>query len=225
MDKILVVDDEKEICDHLVEQMTEEGFLVQALQNPSKIRETIDEFQPDVLLLDYRMPGQSGAQVVKDLKADAKYRHLAMIIVTGLDEEEEKIEALELGADDYVLKPFSPKELSARIRAVLRRVGAGRKEEKGSVLEKTPLKMNLNTYKVFLGEQPVQLTLTEFKILEQLLKSDGHVLSREKLRETALGNLNVSDRTIDVHMAALRKKLGSVAEAIETVRGVGYRFP
>ncbi|MBK7843250.1 MAG: response regulator transcription factor [Bdellovibrionales bacterium] len=142
-------------------------------------------------------------------------------MLTGLDNENEKVEALELGADDYILKPFSSEELGARVRAVLRRVQTESGIDK---LEDGDLKIDLQAYKVAAKGKEIYLTLTEFRILTELIKQKGKVLTRDRLRETALGNLNVTDRTIDVHMASLRKKLYEISPVIETVRGVGYRY-
>lgn len=220
--KILVVDDEIDVCDFLVNILTEEKFEAEASTSPREIKSKINQLGADLLLLDYRMPEQSGSDVVRELRSDESFRRLPIIILTGLDGESEKVAMLELGADDYITKPFSSKELAARIRAVLRRVH-GPKDEI-SVLNSNGIAVDLKAHKVFLNESEVYLTLTEYKILVQLLKSEGKVLSRDELRATALGNLNVADRTIDVHMASLRKKLDPLTKAIQTVRGVGYRY-
>lgn len=222
MPSILVVDDERDVCDFLVNLLSDEGFEAEASTSPREIKMKIQQFGADLLLLDYRMPDQSGSDVVKELRADENFKQLPIIILTGLDGEKEKVAMLELGADDYITKPFSSKELSARIRAVLRR--SHRTEEEQSELQSNGINVDLRAHKVFLNQEEVYLTLTEFKILVQLLKSEGKVLSRDELRATALGNLNVADRTIDVHMASLRKKLDPLTKAIQTVRGVGYRY-
>lgn len=223
MTKVLVVDDEFEVRDYLVTILSNESFDVIGIDSGSQVFETIDSFQPDILLLDYRMPGMSGVEVVQRLRNTDKYRGIPIIMVTGLDGEEEKVRALEVGADDYVVKPFLPKELSARIKAILRRANdnMGGDIER---LENDGLVVDLRSHKVTLDGNEIYLTLTEFKILGELLKRKGQVLSRDRLRQTALGNLNVTDRTIDVHMASLRKKLERCADCIQTVRGVGYRF-
>ena len=222
MASILVVDDERDVCDFLVNLLSDEGFDAEASTSPREIKMKIQQFGADLLLLDYRMPDQSGSDVVRELRSDESFKSLPIIILTGLDGEEEKVAMLELGADDYITKPFSSKELSARIRAVLRR--SNHSETEPSELCSNGINVDLRAHKVFLNQQEVYLTLTEFKILVQLLKSEGKVLSRDELRATALGNLNVADRTIDVHMASLRKKLDPLTKAIQTVRGVGYRY-
>ncbi|MCB0407806.1 MAG: response regulator transcription factor [Bdellovibrionales bacterium] len=222
MANVLVIDDEKDVCDYLVMLLKDEGFSAEFSTSPREIKAKIQQFGANLLLLDYRMPEQSGSDVVRELRADEQFQFLPIIIVTGLDGEEEKVAMLELGADDYVTKPFSSKELAARIRAVLRR--SQQAEEEIKALSSNGINIDLRAHKVFLNQEEVYLTLTEFKILVQLLKSEGKVLSRDELRATALGNLNVADRTIDVHMASLRKKLDPLTKAIQTVRGVGYRY-
>lgn len=222
MPNILVVDDEREVCDFLVNLLSDEGFDAEASTSPREIKTKIQQYGADLLLLDYRMPDQSGSDVVRELRSDENFKSLPIIILTGLDGEEEKVAMLELGADDYVTKPFSAKELAARIRAVLRR--SNHQDTEPTELCSNGINVDLRAHKVFLNHEEVYLTLTEFKILVQLLKSEGKVLSRDELRTTALGNLNVADRTIDVHMASLRKKLDPLTKAIQTVRGVGYRY-
>ena len=223
MTKVLVVDDESDVRDYLLSILSEEQFHVSGIENGEDIIGVLKNFAPDIILLDHRLPGKSGVEIVRQVRSYADFRRIPIIMVTGIDGEEEKVAALELGADDYVVKPFLPRELSARIRAVLRRV----QDPVDSAIERLEtdgLVVDLRSHKVLLEGQEVYLTLTEFRILSELLKQKGQVLSRDRLRQTALGNLNVTDRTIDVHMASLRKKLTSCAPSIQTVRGVGYRY-
>ena len=218
--KVLVVDDEQEVRDYLVSVLSDEGFEVRGVEDGDDIISVLTTFSPSIILLDYSLPGKNGVEVISVVRANRAFSNIPIIMVTGLDGEEEKVAALELGADDYVVKPFSPKELSARIRAVLRRIPSEDVER----LENGDLVVDLRSHKVMLCGTEVYLTLTEFRILTELLRQKGKVLTRDRLRETALGNLNVTDRTIDVHMASLRKKLAQYAPSIETVRGVGYRY-
>ena len=193
------------------------------IENGDHIIETFRSFDPEIVLMDYRMPGgRNGVEVIRQVRVFSEYKNIPIIMVTGVDGEDDKVQALETGADDYIVKPFMPKELSARIRALLRRSSG--KSISVEKLQHDGLVIDLKSYKVFLDSTEISLTLTEFKILCELLKQKGQVLSRDKLRQTALGNLNVTDRTIDVHMASLRKKLVRFSDCIETVRGVGYRF-
>jgi DNA-binding response OmpR family regulator len=227
--KVMVVEDERDIRDILKNLLEDEGFQVVALENGLNIIEDIRTNQPDLLLLDQILPGKTGVEAVREVRANEAYAKLPIIMVTGLSGEDDKVNALDVGADDYVTKPFFPKELAARIKALARRstpggaTGDGASGSKESITRDN-IKMDFSAHRVWVDELEVALTLTEFKILAELLKQSGQVLTREKLRERALGNLNVTDRTIDVHMASLRKKLGAVGSRIETVRGVGYRF-
>lgn len=227
--KVMIVEDEGDIREILKNLLEEEGFQVVALDNALNLVEELRFNQPDLLLLDQILPGKTGTEAVREVRASQKFALLPIIMVTGLSGEDDKVHALDLGADDYVTKPFYPKELAARIKALARRTDrsttAGAKVPiKGDQIIRDSLVMDFSAHRVTVDALDVALTLTEFKILGELLKQSGQVLTREKLRERALGNLNVTDRTIDVHMASLRKKLGVIGNQIETVRGVGYRF-
>ncbi len=221
--KVMVVEDEPDIRDIVKNLLEKEGFEVVVLENGLNIVEDLSRLQPDLLLLDQLLPGKTGIEIVREVRANQQFAKLPIIMVTGLSGEEDKVTAFDIGADDYVTKPFYPKELAARIRAVARRSNDGHAELQ-QLLTYDRMKVDFSAHKVFLDEREVHLTLTEFKILTELLRQSGTVLTRERLRERALGNLNVTDRTIDVHMASLRKKLSPLGKQIETVRGVGYRF-
>ena len=222
--KVMVVEDERDIRDILKNLLEEEGFQVYAFENGLGILDNIRQHQPDLLLLDQILPGKSGVEVLREVRASGEHAALPIIMVTGLSGEDDKVNALDVGADDYVTKPFYPKELAARIKALARRSAIGGQDSPRDRITRDTITMDFSAHRVWVGEEEVALTLTEFKILSELLKQSGQVLTRERLRERALGNLNVTDRTIDVHMASLRKKLGDVGNKIETVRGVGYRF-
>lgn len=219
--KVMVVEDEQDIREILKNLLEDEGFQVIALENGLNILEELRRSAPDLVLLDHILPGKTGVEVVREIRGQEKFARLPIIMVTGLSGEDDKVTALDLGADDYVTKPFYPKELAARIKALARRSEI---EPKQSRLIHDRLTIDFAAHRVLLDGREVALTLTEFKILSELLKQCGMVLTRERLRERALGNLNVTDRTIDVHMASLRKKLSPLGNQIETVRGVGYRF-
>lgn len=226
-EKILVIDDEPDICDLVKDLLEREGFQVDSSLSSVGILHKIEEFKPDLVLVDFMLPG-GGLELINLLRAHPVWKSLSIIVITGADEEIYKVEALDSGADDYVVKPFSGKELSARIRAVLRR---SQSRSNGSVPTEGPeiiktegLVIDLKSHRVLKDGEEVYLTLTEFRILSELLKRQGSVLSRDQLREKALGNFNVTDRTIDVHMASLRKKLDHYSNSIHTIRGVGYRY-
>ena len=221
--KVMVVEDEKDIREILCTLLSDEGFTVVSLETGIGISDKIRLEKPDILLLDQILPDKSGAEVIKELKAAAEFRQLPIIMVTGLSGENDKVAALELGADDYITKPFYARELTARVKAVARRSDVKLKKSQPPIVRDN-LTIDFAGHRVLLRGKEVPLTLTEFKILSELVKENGQVLSRELLRERALGNLNVTDRTIDVHMASLRKKLEELGDSIETVRGVGYRF-
>jgi DNA-binding response OmpR family regulator len=221
--KVMIVEDEKDSRDVLKQILNEQGFDTVALETGLDLFKNLRVHKPDLLLLDQLLPGRSGVELIKDLRATNEYRRLPVIVVTGLAAEQDKVNAFNLGADDYVTKPFFPGELAARIKALSRRSDfAGDQLQPNIACDN--LLLDFSAYRVTLDGKEVPLTLTEFKILSELLKDKGQVLSREKLRDRALGSLTVTDRTIDVHMASLRKKLGAMGPRIETVRGVGYRF-
>ncbi len=227
--KVMVVEDESDIREILKNLLEEEGFQVVTLDNGMNLLEELKSNRPDLLLLDQILPGKTGVEAVREVRASQNFGRLPIIMVTGLSGEEDKVNALEFGADDYVTKPFYPKELAARIKALARRSDVvappdGKGAASDNKITRDTLIIDFSAHRVTIDGAEVALTLTEFKILSELLKQAGQVLTREKLRERALGNLNVTDRTIDVHMASLRKKLGTIGNQIETVRGVGYRF-
>jgi two-component system alkaline phosphatase synthesis response regulator PhoP len=221
--RVLIIEDEAEIREFLVAQFLESGASAQGLSSGEAVMQSLEAFLPTIVLLDQMMPGKSGKQVISEIRSHAKFCELPIMVVTGLDGEEEKIQALEMGADDYVIKPFSIRELIARANALARRAKAAHKSQQKNLVIKD-LTVDFTSHKVTYKGKEVSLTLTEFKILCELLRQSGQVLSRDRLRERALGNLNVTDRTIDVHMASLRKKLEEMGNSIETVRGVGYRM-
>jgi DNA-binding response OmpR family regulator len=221
--RVLIVEDEQEIREFLISQFNETGAQAFGLPSGDQILQTLEEIKPSVVLLDQMMPGKSGGELVREIRSHARFSETPIMMVTGLDGEAEKVAALELGADDYVTKPFSVKELIARANALVRRAQSAHRSQQKNLTVKD-LTVDFSAHRVLLRGQEVALTLTEFKILCELLRQSGQVLTRDRLRERALGNLNVTDRTIDVHMASLRKKLDTMGDSIETVRGVGYRM-
>lgn len=221
--KVIVIEDEQEIREFLVSQFQEAGIETFGLPSAVNAISSIDEIKPTVILLDHMMPGKSGAELITELRRHNKHSEIPILMVTGLNSEDEKVAALELGADDYVTKPFSIREVVARAQALHRRSQSSHKEQQQNLSYKA-LNILIASHKALLNEVELLLTLTEYKILCELVRSNGQVLTRDRLRERALGNLNVTDRTIDVHMASLRKKLGDLGNDIETVRGVGYRM-
>ena len=180
---------------------------------------------PDLILLDLMLPGIDGLEVCKTLKSDSKTKHIPIIMLTAKTQEADKIVGLELGADDYVTKPFSPRELIARIKAVLRR--SKEKEELPEVLKIEELKMDFSKIQVYVKDKPIELTAKEFELLKTLVKARGRVLSRDYLLDTIWGfdhAIEIQTRTVDVHIRTLRKKLKGAAKYIVTVKNYGYRF-
>lgn len=220
--KIMIVEDEVPLLNIMVENMSMIGYEVKGLTGGERIIDELSSYQPELLVLDQIMPGKSGQDVIREIRSNPIHRTLPIVMVTAIADEEQIIKTLELGADDYLKKPASLKELDARIQAVLRRVKQD-KNRGSKNLSYRGLSIDLAAHRVTVDGQEVALTLTEYKILTELIKQVGAVVSRDQLREYALGNLNISDRTIDVHMASLRKKLNALGDSVETVRGVGYR--
>ncbi|MCB9026057.1 MAG: response regulator transcription factor [Bdellovibrionaceae bacterium] len=220
--RALLLDDDQEICESIKDLLILEGIRVEYILNPSDLLSLLGKTKPDVLLLDQNLAGQKGTDWLCKLKKQPEYAKIPIIMLTGVDTEKDKVFALDSGADDYVVKPFLPSILAARIRAVLRRSSSV--NFNGMQMESNGLKIDKSTHQLLLNNLEIPVTLTEFKIVYELIKHKNEVLSRDSLRESALGKTNVTDRTIDVHLASLRKKLGSWAEDIKTVRSVGYRY-
>lgn len=220
---ILVIDDEKDLIELVRYNLRAEGFEVLAARDgESGVREALDR-RPDLVLIDLMLPGIDGLEVCHRLRADERTSRIPLIMLTAKSSEADRIVGLELGADDYVTKPFSPRELAARVKAVLRRAGA--RQEPPDVIRRGALEIDLGRHEVSCGSDTVELTATEFRLLHLLAARPGRVFSRSELIDGALGHdVAVLDRTIDVHVVALRKKLGKCGGWIETIRGFGYRF-
>ena len=222
MAKVFIVDDEEDVRDFLEQSVEAMGFESVKISSGTEVKEMLSASRPDLVLLDQNMPGKTGLEIIKDISQLGLL--VPIIMITGDDSEETKVKALTEGADDYIIKPISVPDLKARITAVLRRAQLTSETNESNILNFKNIKVDLDAHTVTLDGQEVYLTSTEYRLLCTLLKGKGSVLSRDQLRETALGNLNVTDRTIDVHMTALRKKLKPTSDSIHTVRGVGYKF-
>jgi DNA-binding response OmpR family regulator len=221
--RAIVVEDEQEIREFLVSQLEENNIRTVGLPSGEGLQQELRKFQPNVILMDQRMPGKSGRELVKEIRKMVEFSEVPIIMVTGLGSEQEKVDSFSEGVDDYITKPFSIRELIARVQALVRRAATSHRSTQTKISIKD-LSVDLVAFEATLRGQELPLTLTEFKILAELLNQVGEVLTRDRLRERALGNLGVTDRTIDVHMASLRKKLGDMGDTIETVRGVGYKI-
>lgn len=223
--KILVVDDEPDIGELLKYSLEQEGCEVEVLREGEKVLGHLREHAFDLVILDLMLPGVSGLELCRQMKRSPELENLPIIMLTAKSSETDKIVGLEIGADDYITKPFSPREVVARVKAVLRRYEDRSSGKKHSELEFEGLRMDLSRHEIFCEGEEIKLTNTEFKILQCLMERPGHVFNRSQLIDFALGkDVSVVDRTIDVHITNLRKKLGSRSGQIESIRGVGYRL-
>ncbi len=220
---ILIIEDEAEIAEMIQSYLSDEGFEAKVCRDPRDGIEEAVGHHPSLILLDVIMPGLSGIEVCQTLKSREETREIPIIFLTGQGAEKDIISGLELGADDYLTKPFSYNLLVARIRAVLRR--AGTKDDPGQTFSAGPITVDIPRHEVTLEGQAVALTMAEFQLVAALARSPGRVLSRKALlREIAKDDEPIIERNVDVHIGTLRKKLGRHGALILTVRGIGYKF-
>ncbi|MGE5222148.1 MAG: response regulator transcription factor [Omnitrophica WOR_2 bacterium] len=219
--KVLIVDDETSILNLVTAYLRPEGYeIYTAADGPDGLHKA-RSFKPDLVVLDLMLPGMDGIEVLTRLRRESD---AYVILLTARTEEMDKIVGLSVGADDYVTKPFSPRELVARIKAALRRIGSEPAKQAGNVLQFERVRIDNGSRKVWVNEQEIELTQTEFDLLRALAEHHGLVLSREQLLERVWGYDYYGDtRVVDVHMGHLRQKLGH-EDLITTVRGIGYRF-
>ena len=223
--KILVVDDESDICTLLEHLLLEEGYAVETALDGQSALEKLDREPPDLVVLDLMLPGFSGLEILKRIKQWESETSPRVIILTARVEEVDRILGFELGADDYVTKPFSPRELVLRIRAMLKRDNGKGEAEGPKIRQVGPIEIDDEFHSVRVEGQSVQLTLTEFKLLADLVRAKGRVRTREALLSELWGyDSEVMSRTVDTHIRRLRRKLGPAADWLTTVRGVGYRI-
>ncbi|MEJ2637819.1 MAG: response regulator transcription factor [Calditrichia bacterium] len=221
---ILVVDDEEDILKLLQYNLQKEGYPVRTVASGEEALDEINQRHPDLIVLDLMLPGLDGLEVCKILKSQKETAPIPIIMLTAKGSESDIIIGLELGADDYITKPFSPRELLARVKSVLRR-GKYEKEEEGETIRRHEIAIDVSRREVTVRENAVSLTTTEFDILLLLVRRPGWVLTRDQIIDSVRGNdYAVTDRSVDVHITGLRKKLGAAGKYIDTVRGVGYRF-
>jgi len=222
--KVLAVDDEEDILELLKFNLSREGYQVLCAESGEQAFRLVRSENPDLIVLDLMLPGIDGLEVTRRLKNDPDTRSIPIVMLTAKGEEADIVTGLELGADDYITKPFSPRILVARVRAVLRRRIKGQMEET-SVLRIHDLEIDPGRHEVLVNGKPVQLTFTEFGILNYIARRPGWVFTRFQIVEAVRGeDYPVTDRSVDVQIVGLRKKLGPAGKYIETVRGVGYRF-
>lgn len=224
METILVVDDEQDLADLIVFHAEKNGFRGVKLTNGLPVVATAQEVQPAAIILDLMLPGVDGLEVFRRLRRHPKTRHIPVLMLTAKADEVDRIVGLELGADDYIPKPFSVRELMLRLKAVLRRARPS-DEPAPKVIKAGPMLLDADRFSVEIGGEPIRLTAIEFKLLEELMSRRGRVLKREHLLSNVWGYTHFGSlRTVDTHVRRLRAKLGDAADYIETVRGVGYRF-
>ena len=224
-ERLLVVEDDTDIRELMRHTMAREGYEITSTASGEEGLKLAQQGTFDLLLLDLMLPGMDGLEVCRRVRSVPTLRRTGILIITAKDEEVDVVTGLELGADDYLVKPFSVRVLLARVRALLRRMreNAGESEEKPFTLG--PLTIDPARHEVCVKDKPIELTLAEFRILQSLARRPGRVLTRNQLLDLALGQDHfVLDRTIDVHVSALRRKLGEAGQWVETVRGVGYRL-
>jgi DNA-binding response OmpR family regulator len=223
--KVLIVDDEKDIVDLVAYNLGRNGYDTLTASDGNDALDSASKNSPDLIILDLMLPGIDGMEVARRLKSDAKTASIPIVMLTAKGEETDVVVGLTLGADDYVTKPFSMKVLLARVSSVLRRSETGPGAAEGGTLRAGPLSIDTFKHEVLVNEEAIKLTLTEFKLLSALLTARGRVLTRDQLMDKAMGtDVFVTDRAIDVHITAIRKKLGDAAWLVNTVRGVGYRL-
>ena len=222
--QILIVEDEKPIRDMIAFGLRRAGFTVSEAEDCSEARSRIADSRPDLLLVDWMLPDQSGLELTRALKRNKETQDLPVILLTARAEEQDKVAGLEGGADDYITKPFSPRELLARIQAVLRRSSP---TAAGEAIEAGALKLDPVSHRVIVGEQTVSLGPTEYRLLQFFMEHPDRVYARSQLLDRVWGgNVYVEERTVDVHIRRLRKALEPFAcdSLVQTVRGSGYRF-
>ena len=226
MNKVIaVIDDEKDIAELVSHHLTRDGLKVKPFYKAKKFLLYLNSVKPDLILLDLMLPGMDGLELCRMLKNKTTTSKIPIIMLTAKSTEADIVVGLELGADDYIVKPFSPRELLARVRSVLRRYNNG-ETEKG-IIEIKPIKINTLNYEVFVNSKKLDLTTTEFKILEALAESKGRVFTRDQLlkKKRLWGDDKlIYDRTIDVHIKNLREKLGLAGKMVKTVRSIGYKL-
>jgi two-component system alkaline phosphatase synthesis response regulator PhoP len=223
-EKILVIDDEEDILELVEYNLAKDGYRVtRAASGEAGLKAARGQL-PDLIILDLMLPGLDGLEICKRLRADSKTQHVPIIMLTAKGEEADIVTGLELGADDYITKPFSPRVLAARVKTVLRRKTAEPDDAK-AVIKIHDLLIHPGRHEVLVQGMPIDLTHTEFRILQLLARRQGWVFTRYQIINGVQGdNIAVTDRSVDVHIVSLRRKLGVCGEYIETIRGVGYRF-
>jgi two-component system alkaline phosphatase synthesis response regulator PhoP len=222
-ESVLVVEDEPEILELVEYNLRKNGYDTVGATSGEQALRLAHSSPPDLIVLDLMLPGMDGLEVCRTLKSDPATCRIPIVILTARGEEADIVAGLEVGADDYVTKPFSPRVLVARVRAVLRR-RAREEQDEHATISLHGITIIPGRHEVLVKGKAVELTRTEFLILHLLMRRPGWVFTRQQIIEAARGHTSVTDRAVDVHIVSLRRKLGPAGERVETVRGVGYRF-
>ena len=223
-ENVLIIEDEEDILELINYNLNREGYQTVTSKTGEEGYHKAKTDLPDLIILDLMLPGMDGLEICKLLKNDSKTQHIPVIMLTAKSEESDIITGLEIGADDYITKPFSPKVLVARMRALFRRKTA-REITNQETIQIHEIVINPGRFEVTVNSEPVDLTLTEFQLLHVLAKRPGWVFTRDQLINNIRGEDSfITDRSIDVQVVGLRKKLGNAGKYIQTVRGIGYRF-
>ena len=221
--KIYIVEDEPDIRETLEYNFSNEGFEVFTAPDGEEALSNIKKVLPDVLILDLMLPGVSGLDVCKSIRADDDIKDMSIIMLTAKGEEIDRVIGFELGADDYVTKPFSVRELILRVKVLLKKQRESLVENK--LVTFGPIRIDLDAHELKINDKEIVLTALEFKLLQHLVKRKGRVQTREQLLGDVWGySAEVTTRTVDTHIKRLREKLGNTSDYIQTIRGVGYRF-
>jgi len=225
--KILVVEDDRDISELITYNLEREGYEIACLYDGSRVVDFVNKRKPEIIILDLMLPEVDGLDICRTLKSDPDTKHIPIIMLTAKSEEADVVVGLQMGADDYITKPFSPKVLVARIKAIVRRISDVQLLSVSSenVRSFGDFNIDLLKHKISYKNQEVKLTSIEFDIVEFLSRSPGRVWSREQILDNVWKEGKfIIDRAVDVHVRGLRKKLGKAENYVETVRGVGYRF-
>ncbi len=221
---ILIIEDEKDLSQLIAYNLESEGFRTKISNEGEEGYRKATKESPDLIILDLMLPKLGGIEVCKLIRANSASQKIPILMLTAKSEEIDRVIGFEVGADDYMTKPFSPRELVLRVKAILKRSGSG-SAEREDILKKGLLEVDFSKHRVWVNKQEITLTATEFKLLEYLLKSRGKVLTRDLLLDKVWGyDATVTTRTVDTHVKRLREKLGGAGDLVETVRGVGYRL-
>src|SRR5579871_2365072 len=223
-ESLLLIEDDPDIVELVQYNLEREGFRVASARDGERGLHDASSNHPSLILLDLMLPGMEGLEVCRALRHNRVTKRIPVVMLTAKGEETDIVLGLEMGADDYVTKPFSPRELAARVRAVLRRAEAKAADPEATRLQHGPLTVDSERYQAWLNGKLLNLTLSEFRLLHALAASPGRVFTRDQLVERiTAGECIVTDRNVDVHISSLRKKFGEDGELIVTVRGVGYK--